>query len=242
MAKFDRKAWTKAVKKDTPDHLQDGGQELDFSRRFPMEKTNQALMLGFDPSVKKVGIALYDAAADHVLLKGLMNPNDLEDWVSTRLIPFKDYYHIIARVEIPTIRTAWAAAERQKMAVIRNGGNLVAAEKKAASIIFQSGRCRERAEEFIQILTKYQVDYELLASDDRLSLDKKQFKGMSYPDLLKFFKLRVVGKDGFWQFPTKMSAVGLKGFFTDIPKAGDMDERDALCCLFPEKLYNLMAQ
>lgn len=209
----------------------------DFSRKWAITETSQKIILGFDPSTSFAGVSLYDAKADKVLEYDGIDPVRLRDWLMDMLRVYaSERGRIIARLELPVKATAYGIA-KSMTATSKTKKTMT----DAWNVVWGSARCFEQARQFMEIVSGV-LPFELIASEHRInSKTNKRLAGLPPEEIEKWARAYFTTFRDPWIFPTKLSAVAVKHFWPEIDVVGDDDLRDALCCSFPEKVFNLMS-
>lgn len=201
-------------------------------------ESSKKIILGFDPSTSFAGVSIYDARADKVLEYEGLDPVRLKEWLMDMLRAYdSERGRILARLEVPVKATAYGIGKE-----IASKSRSKSAQVEAFNVIWSSARCFEQARQFVEIV-KGVLPYELIASEHRLNCKtNKMLKGRNGASLEQWARQYVATFRDPWIFPTKMSAEATKHFWPELDVAGDYDLRDAICCSFPEKVYNIITR
>jgi len=191
-------------------------------------QTVKRIIVGFDADVSACGVAMYDAAAGEVLEKECIKYRLMNEWLNDMSRDY-DRDRFLVRIEIPTEKTAFGVVSVSR------------GSKGAFKTIYNSGRCRQIAEEMYELCLAKRIPVQRVDSDTRINF-KSQGKSRAW---LKTttpgdFALRVVNlvRQGRVNdiYPTKVPAKFVKDWY-GLPVAGNDEEKDALCLSVPEMAW-----
>lgn len=196
----------------------------------PIMMNANSLMLGFDADAKKCGLALYDVKENNVLEFKTLPYNDISTWLDEVVNTYGNS-SLYARVEVGDKKTAYGASAKS--------GRGSAGQKKSFSTVFESGGSAMIAKQFLDLLERREIRYEIINSSSRFNIEnrklpkhlftskRKKYVDLSPVDLVKQF-VRMPNT-----FPSKLKADQISAFF-QLDRTGNSESRDALSLLIPE--------